>query len=124
MLVGVTYALAQYQAKVQAYLTPFDNATNAHHDLTTAVQARDAQSQEVKSFIEASQQFLRTCFGSSNPVLEDYGMKPKTPRTQATGAENVAKAAKAKVTRSKNGTLGKRQKKALDKGTPPSTPSK
>jgi|SRR5579883_159754 len=124
MIVGVMYALAAFIAKVQAYLVPFDTAKTAHHDLTTAVQARDAQAKEVQAFIEAAHQYLRTNFGSSNPVLEDYGMKPKKPRAQATGAENVVKAAKAKATRQKNGTLGKQQKKALDEGTPPSPPTK
>jgi hypothetical protein len=124
MLVGVTYALAAYQSKLQGYLAPFDTVHTAHHDLTAAVQARDAQISEVQAFIEASQQFLRTNFGSSNPVLADYGMTPKKPRAKATGAENAAKAAKAKATRAKNGTLGSEQKKALDQGTPPSPTTK
>ena len=41
-------------------------------------------------------------------------------------AEAQARAQKAKQTREKNGTLGKRQKQALDKqtGTSPATPPK
>src|SRR5579872_1798958 len=92
MIVGVMYALAAFIAKVQAYLVPFDTAHTAHNNLTTAVQARDAQAKEVRDFVDAAHQYLRTYYGSSNSVLNDYGIKPKKARTQATGAENVVKA--------------------------------
>jgi hypothetical protein len=64
---------------------------------------------------------LQTQVGRESEALSSFGFRPRKEPTPLTTEQQAAKVAKARQTRQKNGTLGARQKKALDagNGTPP-----
>ncbi|HZV03294.1 MAG TPA: hypothetical protein VFF73_41705 [Planctomycetota bacterium] len=122
VLVGTTYSASDFTSKAQAYLKPFDDTRAARTAFTESVQARDATVEEVRAFIDNAHRFLGAYYGATSPKLADFGVKPKKSARPLTGAENAQKAAKARATRAKNGTLGKRQKQAAK--TQPTPPAK
>ncbi|HZV00824.1 MAG TPA: hypothetical protein VFF73_29175 [Planctomycetota bacterium] len=124
VLVGNTYSAQDFTSKAQAYLVPFDDTHAARSALAEKVQVRDGSLAEVRAFIDNAHRFLGAYFGATSPKLADFGVKAKKSPRPLSGEENAQKAAKAKATRAKNGTLGKRQKQAAKKQTPPATPSK
>jgi len=57
--------------------------------------------------------------GADNQLLAQWGFVVSKPRKPLTSEEKVLRAAKAKLTRQKRGTLGKRQKAAIKQTTTP-----
>ena len=109
---GVTMTQAQIESKIDALVQPFVDARNAQHAFQAAVVAREQGMAAAREFFAALHTAIVAQFGRRSPLLVAFGFKPATVRSKSS-AENLQAAAKAKVTREKRNTLGKRQKAAL-----------
>ena len=109
---GVSMTQSQIEAKIDALVQPFVDARNAQHAAKAAVVAREQGMAAVRDFFVELHAAVVAQFGRRSPLLVAFGFKPATVRSKSS-AENLQAAAKAKVTREKRNTLGKRQKALL-----------
>ncbi|MHB1845755.1 MAG: hypothetical protein ACYCWW_13090 [Deltaproteobacteria bacterium] len=108
----------QLLAKLEGFEVVFQAVRNAQAVLHAALLAREAQSPAIAELLTQLKGALVAQLGSKNPELSKFGFKPSKAHA-ASGAKNVVKAAKPKITRQKRGTLGKKQKLGLKAvGTP------
>ncbi len=113
---------AMDQAQILAALgTAEDNyaaVTAARSVLAQALATYEAGLPALKTFIENYEAALKALFGPRNPVLADFGLKPKKNPVRTT--ETKAKAlAKLRETRDVRGTLGRKERlKVTAEGTP------
>jgi hypothetical protein len=117
-VLGTQYTPVTLAAAVGAFLALWQGARLAHSAATTAVQARDKALAQAVELVNAVHALLEARLGSGSEDLKEFGFNPKKKPAPLTGDERVAKAAKAKATREARGTLGSRQKAAVE-GTPP-----
>jgi len=118
-ILGQTYTRDQLAQKTGGYLAASTAAREARSAERTAKQARDRVKPEATEFVNAVHAYLVGRLGETNESLKDFGFTPRKKAAPLTGEERVLKAAKAKATRQKRGTLGSRQKAAIT-GTAPS----
>jgi hypothetical protein len=126
MIGSVSYTLPGLIAKLQTLLGPYDQKRTLETQLATARASIEQQSAGATQFLRDFRLCFRGMLGAANQQLTTYGVKPLKIRAQLTGPERVQMADKAKATRQKNGTLGKKQKAELDSGktvTPPPPPA-
>ena len=116
MIGAVSYTLPTLIAKLQTLSGPYDQRRSLESQLAAARASIVAQSSEDTQFLRDFRLCFRGMLGADNQQLTAYGVKPLKTRTQLTGPQRVQMAQKAKATRQKNGTLGKKQKAELDAG--------
>jgi len=79
----------------------------------------------VADFIAAFLNYLQAKYRSNPATLEKFGFRARAKAPAESSDQKAARAAKARQTRLKNGTLGKRQKQARKTGgTSPPAPGK
>jgi hypothetical protein len=114
MIGAVSFTLPTLIAKLQSLLGPYDQKRSLETQLAAVRASLVAQNQEVMQFMRDFRLCFRGMLGAENDQLTTYGVKPLEPRPELTGPQRVQMAQRAKATRQKNGTLGKKQKAELD----------
>src|SRR5579883_1367673 len=115
---GVVTPVSSLLTSVQTDLALYTDARDARLVERQKVATRDAANTDVLARIALLHKALEMELGADNAVLADFGFKPAQKRRQLTPEEKQAAAQKAKATRAKNGTLGKRQKRMLGTNAP------
>ena len=121
---SVQYTKNDLGTKVAGYLGTFTQADDAEAAFHSLVAQRVKVAPEVASFIAAFFDYLQARYRSNPATLEKFGFRAHAKAPAESTDQKAAKAAKARLTRQKNGTLGKRQKQAEERAaeTPPATP--
>jgi hypothetical protein len=121
LLVGDTlYQVPNLVKYAQSLVQPWVDVRNAHAMIRQAMLDRPADKKALVGFLADLRVALQTLLGRDSEVLTKFGFSPQKPRKPLTPEQNTLKAAKAKLTRQKHGTLGAKQKAALG---PTPTPS-
>jgi hypothetical protein len=110
---GTTYTQTSLEAKIDQMLAPYADLASARSKLQSArteVKASAVGSRQTVDTVEAA---LKGMYGTTNPVLLDFGIGLPQPRPQLTAAQHVARAAKAAETRKLRNTMGPKQKAAI-----------
>ena|SRR5579871_6712762 len=118
-VLGTTYAVPDLIAKLESYQSAYAGVRDTRSALHELIVQRDQLEPEVVAFLGSLKAAVVNLFGTDSPELEKFGFKPKKKRAPLTSEQAFARAAKAKATRVKRGTLGRKQKAALKfTGTP------
>jgi hypothetical protein len=121
LVVGsVTYAVPDLIKYVQTVEQPWKDARAAHAVLRQIMQSRPKVYQELLDLLANIKASLQGLLGHDSEALTRFGFKPNKRRKPLTVEQKALRAAKAKLTRQKRGTLGKRQKAAIKTTTTPS----
>ncbi|HZU96808.1 MAG TPA: hypothetical protein VFF73_08965 [Planctomycetota bacterium] len=122
---GVNVTQSDLLAQLTAREAPIDLVTQKRGELEAAINQRRSGDLDTRRFLAQVKAAIILYLGRTNPELTQFGLKPAKDTGTITSQEAQARAQKAKETRAKNGTLGKRQKQALDQQpgtTPPPAP--
>ncbi|HZV01292.1 MAG TPA: hypothetical protein VFF73_31560 [Planctomycetota bacterium] len=106
----VTYQIADLLTKAKEVRQPWKDARAAHATLRSVTQSRPQDTTTARNFLADLKVALVGLFGRESQDLTTFGFKPQKTRTPLTSAQKVQRAAKAKATRQKRGTMGSRQK--------------
>jgi hypothetical protein len=106
---NVTFNQADLNTKLVSLDTPFKGARTAHSALRTFTSQKPQLVKEAEQFLADLKAALAGAVGSDNELLTQWGFKPKKAAKPLTSEEKVLKAAKAKLTREKRGTLADRR---------------
>jgi hypothetical protein len=112
-----TYTPASLAAAIQARIDAANAVGTTKATWLNAVKTYDAIDAQVTVLIRELKNLVIATFGSNSPKLADFGFKA-TVRTPLTPAQKVERAAKALATRKARGTLGKKQKEAIQTMVP------
>ena len=97
----------------------FQAAIDARTKLDAAVTARKVAVPTVKQRYAQIVKAIEGLFAPGSPVLAQFGIHPRKSPTPLTAEQKAVKAEKAKLTRKARGTLGRKQKQAIQTvGTP------
>jgi hypothetical protein len=125
VLNGTIVSQPDLLAQLAAQEAPIDLVTQKRGELESAIDARRTTDLDRRRFLAAVRAAIVSFLGRANPELTQFGINPAKDSGTMTSQEAQARAQKARETRAKNGTLGKRQKQALDQQpgtTPPPAP--
>jgi hypothetical protein len=111
---GVSYNQSSFLQALDTQEAPILSVEDARRALETQLAARRASDAGRRRFCSDARAALVAALGRANPALTQFGIKPAKETVEITSAAALARAGKAKATREKNGTLGSKQKKALD----------
>ena len=75
--------------------------------------AQEAQAPALLSLMAALVSYVKLTYSESPDVLADFGLPPKTVRTQLTAEQQAAANAKREATRTARGTTSKKAKQAV-----------
>ncbi|HUB06000.1 MAG TPA: hypothetical protein VMB50_03320, partial [Myxococcales bacterium] len=116
---GVTMTGAQVDARFKSYLATFEAVDEAMKQYQTALAARRNIQLEVRDFYLQVKNAMIAYFGAQSPKLASFGIEPAKAKVTDSVKELLA-AAKRQLTREARGTLGKKQKAAINPhvGTP------
>jgi hypothetical protein len=116
---GVTMTGAQVDARFKSYLATFEAVDEAMKQYQTALAARRNIQLEVRDFYLQVKNAMIAYFGVQSPKLASFGIAPAKAKVTDSVKELLA-AAKRQLTREARGTLGKKQKAAINPhvGTP------
>ena len=98
---------------------PWKDARAAHATVRQVVQDRPQDYQNLLSALVDLKGALQGVFGHQSEDLTKFGFKPTKRRKPLTSEQKAVRAAKAKLTRQKRGTLGKKQKAAIKETAAP-----
>jgi hypothetical protein len=110
---NVSYAQADINKKLVALDAPFKGARSAHATLRQFTQGKPQSVKDAEQFLSDLKSALSAALGADNQLLAQWGFKPTKARKPLTVEQKVMRAAKAKLTREKRGTLGSKQKSAI-----------
>jgi hypothetical protein len=113
---GTSYSPPQIVVLLQAEIAATDDVSPAHAAWLASVAAQKTATNTVKPIKSALRSFVEAMFGTSSPVLADFGYT-KQAQTPTVAVKAVAVEKRAN-TRELRGTKGKRQKAEI-KGTAP-----
>jgi len=113
------YTQADIQNKLAALAVPWQGVLAAHLSLRQFTQGQKQNVKVTDQFLGDLKSALGGAVGSDNQLLAQWGFKVKKPAKALTSEEKVLRAAKAKLTREKRGTLGSRQKAAIKQTVTP-----
>jgi hypothetical protein len=117
---GIVYGPADLKTKLETFDNPFKNARAAHAALHQFTSEKPALVAEAREFLNDLKMALGGAAGANNQFLASWGFPVKKARKPLTSEEKLLRAAKAKLTRQKRGTLGKRQRAAIKQTATPS----
>lgn len=119
VVAGKSYTQADLQARIDQELKPWKDAREAHATLRQFTKDKPQLTKAAEEFLAGVEAAAVAQFGRASETLTQYGFKPLKPRRQLTVEEKIQRVAKAKLTRQKRGTLGKKQRAAIKaEGTP------
>jgi hypothetical protein len=110
---NVTFNQADLNAKLVSLDSPFKGARSAHASLRTFTSQKSQYTKDAEQFLADLKAVLAGALGSDNQLLVQWGFKVTKPKKPLTAEQKVLRAAKAKLTRQKRGTLGRKQKAAI-----------
>jgi hypothetical protein len=113
------YTPAQFEAKIDSALAPFQGVVDARTVLRTALRNRADALPGAEKLVSAFYAVLPQYIGSNNADQEKFGKQPPKARAPRTAEQKAEAAAKAKATRAARHTMGKNQKKAIKGQVPP-----
>jgi hypothetical protein len=116
---GTAMTVAQIDTKLKGYITTIQAADAAKQQSTAAVTARKNMTVEARDFYLQLKKAVIAYFGAQSPQLDDFGLAPAKAKVPRTSAQKAISAAKAKLTREARGTLGKKQKAAVNPNQAP-----
>jgi hypothetical protein len=116
---GVSYTQATLEAQLVSLDARFKSARSAHAALHQFAIDRAMLEAAARQFLADLRSSLAGAVGINNQLLAQWGFPVVKPPKPLTSEEKLLRAAKAKLTRQKRGTLGKRQKAALKQTTAP-----
>ena len=116
---NVSFNQADLNTKLVSLDQPFKDARAAHASLRQFASQRSDITKAGEQFLADLKAALGGAVGADSQLLTQWGFKPKKPAKPLTSEQKVLRAAKAKLTRQKRGTLGKRQKAAIKNTTTP-----
>jgi hypothetical protein len=121
LLVGsVTYQVPDLLKYAQSLVQPWVDVRDAHATIRQAMLTRPADEKVLVGFLADLRVALQALLGRDSETLTKFGFTPQKPRKPLTPEQKTLRAAKAKLTRKKRGTLGTKQKASLG---PTPTPS-
>jgi hypothetical protein len=88
-----------------------------------AVKDRDDAGKDVGKYLDNLAVGLKAYYGETNPTLSKYGVPVKHPPAKLPADKLLAKADKAKATRTARGTKSKKQKKDIHGVVPAPAPT-
>ena len=107
---GVTLTQPQILAKLHGFLDPSKRAADLRAKLSQALADRAQAFKDAREFLKNYRDVLVAQLGRGNPELAKFGLAPAKAPTPLTAAQNVQRHAKAKASRERLGTKGKKQK--------------
>jgi len=113
------YQIPDLITKVQGLVQPWKTSRAARTTIRTVSATRKSDTENLENFLAALKIGLSAAVGRDSEVLTSFGFKPYKKAKARTSEENALAAAKAKLTRQKRGTLGKKQKAAIQPATTP-----
>ena len=112
---GVTYLVPDLVRALQGAVQPWKDAREAHAVIRAVMASRPVDHAHLVQFLSDVRDSVKTVVGSGSETLTQFGFKPKRSRKPMSPEKKALAVAKAKLTRAKRNTLGKRQKEALGK---------
>jgi hypothetical protein len=116
---NVSLNQADLNTKLVSLNQPFKDARAAHSSLRQFSPQKSQFTKAGEQFLADLKAALAGAVGADNQLLTQWGFKPLKPHKPLTSEQKVLRAAKAKLTRQKRGTLGKAQKAAIKNTTTP-----
>jgi hypothetical protein len=110
---GVAYTQTDLKKKLLDMVAPWQAARTQHAALRQFSQSKPTLTKAAQEFLADLHAAMAAQYGNSSETLTHFGFKPAKRRRSLTIEEKAIRAAKAKLTREKRGTKGKRQKEAL-----------
>lgn len=107
---GVTYTKDELLKKFLEVAGPWKDARAAHELLRQWTQNKPAQFKVAQGLLADFKAALSAQVGRESEVLTQFGFSPLRQPRPMTVEEKLLRTAKAKLTRQKRGTMGKRQK--------------
>ena len=111
----VTYQIPDLVKTVQGAVQPWKDTREAHAVIRQNMANRPADRARLVDLLSDLRDAVKTVVGSRSETLTQFGFKPKRSRKPMSAEKQALAVAKAKLTRAKRHTLGKRQKEALGK---------
>jgi hypothetical protein len=116
LVVGtVTYTIPDLVKVLQDDVKPWKDVREAHSIIRQVMASRPADRERLVDRLADIRDALKNVLGSRSEALTQFGFKPKRSRKPLSPEKQALAVAKAKLTRAKRNTLGKRQKEALGK---------
>ncbi len=116
---GVSTSIPDVIKQVETTEKPWKDVRAFRAAISTILVNRPADKASALELLNDIQVGLASQVGSESPVLVACGFTPRKKRPKLSSEKKVLAAAKAKLTRQKRGTLGRRQKEAIRvTGTP------
>ncbi len=119
VLGGVPYTIPNLIGFFQGLEQPWKDARKAHLIIRQVMQDRPNDEKLLLDALANLKGALTGVLGHESESLTKFGFKPTKRRTPLTSEQKTVKAAKAKLTRQKRGTLGKKQKAAIKETATP-----
>ena len=111
----VTYQIPDLVKTVQGAVQPWKDTREAHAVIRQNMANRPADRARLIDLLSGVRDAVKTVVGSRSETLTQFGFKPKRSRKPMSPEKQAIAVAKAKLTRARRHTLGKRQKEALGK---------
>ncbi|HZU99365.1 MAG TPA: hypothetical protein VFF73_21840 [Planctomycetota bacterium] len=116
---NTSFNQADLQTKLVALDAPFKQGRAAHASVRSFTSQKPQYIKDARQFLADLKAALAGAVGSDNELLASWGFKVSKPKKPLTSEQKVLRAAKAKLTRQKRGTLGSKQKAAIKTTTMP-----
>lgn len=113
MIHGVTYAQAELLAFLQKLEDHFAEVARTHAAYKTALQRRGKAQREAAPLVAAILERADAEFGDNAVKRADFGLATRRKKGPKTVEAKVLMVVKARATRKKRGTMGKRQRKKI-----------
>jgi len=121
-VLGVTYTIADFEAKLGGYHGTYAAVVQAEIAHGSAIDARDLVAPEAEAFVAAARAAFKAALGKKAPALKNLGIEPDKTPAPLTTEQQTERIAKAKATRIARHTMGKKAKSKI-KGQPPTPPA-
>ena len=121
-LAGETFTAASLAALYQSRIDAVHAVTVAKANWHATVAALATLDAKVTSVTQGLKQYVINTYGSTSPVLADFGFTP-SKRTTQTPQQKAAAVAKRNATRKARHTMGKNAKKAIHGTVPTAAPT-
>jgi hypothetical protein len=115
-LVGKTYTPPQIIYELQSLLDEFEATRRAHIAWRAQVALQREHERRMRPFVRAVELKVRGEHGNDAGYLADFDLEQEKKPGPKTAQVKAESAAKAQATRARRGTMGKRQRKKLQRG--------
>jgi len=113
LVAGKSYTGAEALAFVESYIASAQAVADARGQLVDALAAEERFQSLHAGTLKALRGMIALMYADQHVLLSEFAIAPKKPRAALTNDALLLRAAKAKATRAKRRTLGKRQRAAI-----------